>query len=69
MSAEIVPLRPARILPLRPPHAPPLHANPDRFGNGRVEVQVYPAASAADRVQAAVTLLRGTGYRVTGRDA
>jgi hypothetical protein len=78
MSAEIVMLRraaarPHEVATLVPlpntfTRAPPLHAMPRRFGNGRVEVQVYPAATAADRVAAAVTLLEGTGWRVTGRD-
>ena len=51
----------------RPP-APPLPpvglATPARYGNGAVEILIYPAATIADRLAAARTLLAGTPWRV-----
>lgn len=50
------------------PPAPPIGARPERWGNGRIELQLYPAATQADRIAAAVALLAGTGFRVTKED-
>lgn len=49
------------------PPAPPLGAQPARFGNGRVELLIYAAATEADRIAGAVTLLAGTPFHVTPR--
>lgn len=60
----------ARPHPARPcaspatPPAPPIGVPPQRFGNGRVELQIYPHATTTDRLAAAVTLLAGTGFRL-----
>jgi len=58
----------ARLLAPRPPrNLPPLHASPQRLGNGRVELLIYPAATTADRLAAARALLDGTAWSVTLR--
>ena len=49
--------------PLTPP-APPIGVRPDRYGNGNIEILIYPSATTADRIAAAVTLLQGTPWRV-----
>lgn len=49
--------------PLTPP-APPIGVSPARYGNGAIEIQIYPAATIADRLAAARTLLDGTAWRV-----
>jgi hypothetical protein len=56
------------LAPRRPPPTPlprdlpPIGARPERHGNGRVEILIYPAATEADRVAAALTLLHGTRW-------
>lgn len=48
-----------------PAAPPPIGAAPQRFGNGRIELQLYPAATAHDRIAAAALLLSGTGFAIT----
>jgi hypothetical protein len=61
------------LAPRRPPptalprNLPPLGVRPERHGNGRVEILIYPAATDADRLAAAMTLLHGTRYAVAAR--
>lgn len=50
--------------PAAAPAAPPIGARPERWGKGRVEVQLYPGATTADRLAAARTLLAGTAWTV-----
>lgn len=55
----------SRLHAARPPrNLPPLHVTPQRFGNGRVEILLYPTATTADRLAAARALLDGTAWRV-----
>jgi hypothetical protein len=66
----IRPIRVAQLLnaiPAQPP-APPLGVRPTRFGEGRVELLIYPGATAIDRIRGAITLLQGTGYRIVKED-
>jgi hypothetical protein len=48
-----------------PAAPPPIGAAPIRYGNGRIELQLYPAATAHDRIAAAALLLSGTGFAIT----
>lgn len=50
-------LRPAAPLP-------PCGVEPTRYGNGRVEIRIYPGATTADRLAAARALLHATAWRV-----
>jgi hypothetical protein len=61
----LAPRRPPRIAPA--PDLPPIGVQPEKLGNGRVEIQIYPAATEADRVAAAMTLLHGTRFDVAAR--
>jgi len=54
----------ARLLAAQNPPLPPVGASPTRYGNGAVEILIYPAATIADRLAAARTLLDGTPWRV-----
>jgi hypothetical protein len=47
------------------PPPPPLGLKPERYGSGRIELQIYPGATLDDRIRAARTLLAGTPYEVT----
>lgn len=51
----------------RLPAPPPIGAAPARYGNGRVEIQVYPGATMQDRLAAAHTLLEGSAWTVALR--
>jgi hypothetical protein len=62
MNARVSPIRPGMFATAPP--APPIGAAPRRYGNGRVEIQIYPAATTADRLAAARLLLDGTPWRV-----
>ena len=61
------------LAPRRPPptplatNLPPRGVAPQRIGNGRVEILIYPAATEADRVAAALTLLHATRFDVSAR--
>lgn len=49
------------------PPAPPAGVKPDRYGNGRVELLLYPGVTEHDRIAAAATLLAGTPFHVAPR--
>ncbi len=53
----------------RPPSPPAPRGLPEeRWGNGRIELRLYPGVTADDRLAAALTLLRGTGLTVTRQE-
>lgn len=58
-------IRVAQLLSTPPSPPAPRSRAEQRFGNGRIEVQLYPAATLDDRLAAAATLLRGTGFTIT----
>jgi hypothetical protein len=49
-----------------PPSPPTPRGHPqERWGNGRIELQIYQGIGLEDRLAAAATLLRGTGFAIT----
>jgi hypothetical protein len=60
---------PALRLLSQPPAPPaPRSRAAERWGNGRIELQLYPGCHIDDRLAAAATLLRGTGFTIVTRE-